>query len=118
MLEDEFVLEFEVFCPAESDAGFIEIFLQAVAVVLEPIDLAFEEVNVIFGGRVAVDAGGKLLLDVPKGHNGNIINYWADYTIRPDHYLLQLLSIKDQEDHKVDVGYNMAISIYILNVGK
>lgn len=64
LFEDEFVLQLVVFCPAESDAGFIEVFLQGVAVVLESVDLAFEEVDVVFGGRVAVDARGELLLDV------------------------------------------------------
>lgn len=82
LFEDELVLQFEVFRPAESDAGFIEILLQGVAVVLEPVDLAFEEVDVVFGGRVAVDARGELLLDVAKGHNGNIINYSGDHNIK------------------------------------
>lgn len=58
LFEDQLVLQFEVFCPAESDARLVEVFLQAVAVVLESVDLSLEEVDVVFGGRVAVDAGG------------------------------------------------------------
>jgi hypothetical protein len=75
LFEYEFVLEFVVFGPAESDACFVEVFLHAVAVVLQPVHLPPEEVYVVFGGRFVVDAVCDLLLQVAASHNGNIINY-------------------------------------------
>ena len=65
MFEDELILEFVIFCLAESDACPVEVFLDGVAVVFEAIGFAFVEVDVVFGGGVAVDAVGYLLLELP-----------------------------------------------------
>jgi hypothetical protein len=62
LLEDEFILEFIVLSPSESDSSPVEILLEGVAVVFQSVDLSFVEIHVVFGGGLAVDAVVDLLL--------------------------------------------------------
>ena len=55
MLQDKLILEFEVLSPPKANTGFIEVFLESVAVVFETAYFTFVEVHVVLGGAVEVD---------------------------------------------------------------
>lgn len=70
LLENKIVFQLEVFGSSESYSCPIEIFLDSVAVVFKTVDFPLIEIQVIFGGRLAVDSCGYLLLQLPLNvHN-------------------------------------------------
>ena len=65
LFEYEFVLQFKILGSSESNSGSVEILLDGIAVILKSIDFSAVEIEIVFGGGIAADSLGYLLLQLP-----------------------------------------------------
>ena len=65
LLHDELVFQLEILSSPQPYSGFVEILLDRVAIIFKSVDFAPIEIQVVFGGRVAVDSRCYLLFQLP-----------------------------------------------------
>ena len=65
LFEDEIVFQLKIFSSSESDSGPVKILLDSIAIILKSIDFSAVEIEIVFGGGIAADSLGYLLLQLP-----------------------------------------------------